>query len=67
MWKRITLRWWRDRPRGQEAADDVGADQDMDGTWPRAVLECSDREHERRMWLYLLSRFGVNAMGYYES
>lgn len=64
---KISLRWYRDQGRGQEAADDVGAEQGMDGSWPIAILHCESRYHERRMWQYLFKTFGVNAMAWYET
>jgi hypothetical protein len=60
----ITLRWYRDKGRGQEAADHVEAKQVMDG-WPIAILECCDSDEADRRWHYLLSMFGVNAMTYF--
>lgn len=58
------LRWFRDRGRGQEAADATGAEQVFDGSWPVAVLPCPPEE-QWSVWDHLLETFDVNAMYYY--
>ena len=60
------LQWYRDIvPRGQEAADAVGAEQVMDGSWPVAVWPCSDPADAKQKWSRLYEEFGVNAMTYH--
>jgi hypothetical protein len=61
----LSLRWFRDQGRGQEAADAVKADQVLDGPWPVAVLTCKDYKDSEEKWWDLLRRFGVNSMTYH--
>lgn len=61
------LRWFRDQGRGQEAADAVGAKQEMDGVWPVANWPCKDYKESDMRWQHLLKVYGVNAMTYYPS
>jgi len=56
----FTLRWYRDKGRGQEAADATGATQTTD-TWPMAILPCADNQDASRRWWTLLKSYGVNA------
>lgn len=58
------LRWFRDKGRGQEAADVLGAEQTMDGSWPVATLKCERRSTADMRWWQLLVHFDVNAMTY---
>lgn len=57
------LQWYRDQGRGQEAADAIGAIQDMDGSWPTAKLPVT-RETQDEKWRHLLHTYGINAMFY---
>lgn len=57
------LRWFRDKGRGQEAADATGAVQEMDGIWPIAKLP-ADSTNQEELWRMLCSEYGVNATYY---
>ena len=59
-----TLRWYRDKGRGQEAADATSANQVVD-IWPMAILPCSDHQDADRRWWDLYRTYGVNATLYY--
>jgi hypothetical protein len=58
---KISLRWYRDRDRGQQAADTTGAEQTACGTWPMAVWPCDNATIANLRWAWLLDTFGVNA------
>lgn len=70
--KRIYLQWYRDKGRGQEAAEAMDAKQLTD-YWPIAVIEfpnpnqCALAIEAARdsLWWHLLLNYGVNAMTYY--
>lgn len=64
---KLFLNWWRDKGRGQEAADAVGAQQPMDGTWPAAILPCATNKEANEKWDHLYKTYGVNAMTTYLS
>ena len=55
------LFWFRDRGHGQEAADALGAIQELDGSWPVAKLEVSN-DTKDRLWRYLFDAYGINSM-----
>lgn len=64
---KIYLRWFRDKGRGQEAADALsgeGVIQDMDLTWPIAVWSCKTNKEAMEKWDRLWAEFKVNAMTY---
>lgn len=63
MFKDIYLQWYRDKGRGQEAADATGAEQLVDG-WPIARIHGTNDEL-RVKWRELLDTFGVNATTWY--
>ncbi len=67
--KRIYLEWYRDKGRGQEAADAMGAKQ-LTNIWPVAVIEFPNPHQceyaiaaaAESLWWHLLLAFGVNAV-----
>jgi hypothetical protein len=64
--QRIHLQWYRDKGRGQEAADanDYTVYQ-LTHVWPIGLIVCKDNEEVRARWQHLYDTYGVNAMTVY--
>ena len=57
------LTWFRDRGRGQEAADHCSAAVKLDtGPWPVARIYVTSETQELILWRWLYNTYRVNAM-----
>lgn len=60
------LQWYRDKGRGQEAADALGAVQSLDGVWPIARIYGTRAELDVK-WRELYMTYRVNPMHVYNA